>query len=294
MSKLKNEFYPKIDRGSITLSDKVRVSDPCYDIDTGCAGTIDNVKPGEYECFEFRGNFPSNWDGKVHDDHRVAAIEIRHKDCTEPAYKTHLDIDVGVDSGQAGFYDQAYFEQVKQDEVLEDEWYSKVCGLTYKTWVDSKNIDELLTPEVMNQIIDKLFINKDEEYRTKVFAKSELELLDTQYARCTGDADLEGLKFLIKNVISVHDPDYEIKRHSETRGDTIDNKGFVSSSGFGDGGYDCFVSKNDAGQIDAMLLVYIWPEKDDIGIPKEFLSTGYDPEQNYDDEELDEDERDDR
>ena len=36
--------------GKIKLSDKVRVSDPGYDMDVWCAGTIENVLPGNYLC----------------------------------------------------------------------------------------------------------------------------------------------------------------------------------------------------------------------------------------------------
>ena len=38
---------------------------------------------------------------------------------------------------------------------------------------------------------------------------------------------------------------------------TIDGKGYVSSAGYGDGGYECYVSKNEDGKIIAIKVIYI-------------------------------------
>ena len=40
-------------------------------------------------------------------------------------------------------------------------------------------------------------------------------------------------------------------------GNTIDGLGFVSSSGYGDGGYDCWTAHNDEGKIVAIRVEYI-------------------------------------
>lgn len=40
-------------------------------------------------------------------------------------------------------------------------------------------------------------------------------------------------------------------------GNTIDNLGFVSSSGYGDGGYCCWTAHNDEGKIVAIRVEYI-------------------------------------
>ena len=34
---------------AITLGQRVRVTDPCYDLDVWCTGTLDNVKAGVYK-----------------------------------------------------------------------------------------------------------------------------------------------------------------------------------------------------------------------------------------------------
>lgn len=283
MTHFQEEFYPKKDRGNIKIeSGSVRVSDPRYTLDVWCAGTIENVVPGEYQCFEFKGNFPHDYgEGKMNDE-RVAAIEMRlvNDKRKEPIYSEKTDIDVGVDSGQAGFYDTAYFTNVMENSRAAEAWYEKVCDLTYKEWWDHKNIETLLTPEVLEKIKNKLFISKDAEYRAK-YGPETLMVLDAHY-----EAQPETMDNLLKLIIGNFDPEYRSTFHAEMRSGTIDDKGFVASSGFGDGGYDCYVSRNESGQVDALLIVFIYPYKDALNIPQEIISTGYEFEEYLEDPEL--------
>lgn len=190
---LRNGYFPKEKMGQITLSGKLRITDPCYEPDTWCAGLID-VKPGQYDCYQYKHNHvwePFHEGDKYSNDTRVGAIEIRHKSADKPVFNQRLNLAIGVDSGQAGFFDQAYYDEMKTSD--EETWYDRVCSVTY-------------------------------------------------------------------------DP----KDHRQAG--TIDNKGFASSSGYGDGGYDCFISKNAEGEVDALLLVYIWPKiADRRAMPEEFI-----------------------
>ena len=43
----------------------------------------------------------------------------------------------------------------------------------------------------------------------------------------------------------------------------INGVGFVSSSGWGDGGYTCYTAKNEDGQIVGIKIVFIEPDYDD-------------------------------
>lgn len=98
------------EKGSITLSSNVRVSDPCYDMDTWCAGSLENVLPGTYNCFYQRTG-----------EGRVAAIKAVHEEYDPTEYEPMeiQNIDVGVDSGECGIYDEDYFAKNCKDE----EWY---------------------------------------------------------------------------------------------------------------------------------------------------------------------------
>lgn len=42
-----------------------------------------------------------------------------------------------------------------------------------------------------------------------------------------------------------------------------DNKGVWSSSGYGDGGYDCYVQRNEVGEIIAMEVIFISDDEED-------------------------------
>ena len=72
---------------------------------------------------------------------RVAYLHIRHENT-----QSHFDheaefdstwadstIDVGVDSGQAGFFDLALYQQVWESEPVKDKFYDEVCALTCDT-----------------------------------------------------------------------------------------------------------------------------------------------------------------
>ena len=121
----------------IKLGSKVLVSDPCYEYPTWCTGTLENVKPGNYNTnviyYKDTDNF---FNGRVGE---LIAIHESYTNKDLPWQITEADI--GVDSGQCGIFD---FEQVKDiigagewDE--EDKFYAKACACTD----DDKQYDEM-------------------------------------------------------------------------------------------------------------------------------------------------------
>lgn len=157
----------------IQLGEKVMVSDPCYGLNTWCQGVLENVLPGKYNC-----NIEYSDEGAW--GMRVSAIEVVHKDYERPKEFQAELFEVGVDSGQAGIFDYDYYVKYHTNNKdwphVDDDWYEKVCHLTY----------------------------------------------DNKFT-----------------------------------GNIVDNFGLVSSSGFGDGGYDCWTSKNEDGQIIAIRVEFI-------------------------------------
>lgn len=120
------KLFEKENIGTIQLSDKIRISDPCYSPTTWCAGTID-ILPGKYICFSQKIDM-DDW------GIRIASIEIRHEDYqTIEADKT-TSIDVGVDSGQCGIFDLPYFLEMNLNSHIHENFYDIVCNLTYKEW----------------------------------------------------------------------------------------------------------------------------------------------------------------
>jgi hypothetical protein len=100
-------------------SGKAMVSDPCYDRETWCQGVIDNVKNG-------------TWKAYLHIiDDRVGYILCHHKShiCLLNNDWTKESFEVGVDSGQAGVYDEPKYHG-GEDDYGEGGWYDLNCNLT--------------------------------------------------------------------------------------------------------------------------------------------------------------------
>lgn len=72
---------------------------------------------------------------------RVAYLHIRHENAQshfdhEAEFDStwvDSDINVGVDSGQAGFFDLALYQQVWESEPVKEKFYDEVCALTCLT-----------------------------------------------------------------------------------------------------------------------------------------------------------------
>lgn len=178
----------KIDAVSATETFQVnagalRVTDPCYsDMETWCAGTLDNVLNGTWEAHVGYHDDVQGWGRRCAFVHIVAQGYERHFDHSTELDSTWqlADIDVGVDSGQAGFFDVAKFARTVAQKESNDAFYDSVCNLTLE---------------------DKSF-------------------------------------------------------------GTIDF-GCVSSSGYGDGAYDCYYRRNDVGQLIEAVIVFIGEYDDD-------------------------------
>lgn len=107
--------------GAFTTAGPLRCTDPCYSPGTWCTGLVD-VLPGRWNAHVVRG--PTNGWGT-----RTYALLARHesvvvepKDTLNAPWHAY-DFDAGVDSGSFGFFDQAAFDKMKDDDDLADRWY---------------------------------------------------------------------------------------------------------------------------------------------------------------------------
>jgi hypothetical protein len=162
---------------TIQINNAVMVSDPCYEPGTWGQGVIQNMLAGTYIV-----------DGEILDmqtwGNRVSKISICHEDyINRISVLDSEDFIVGVDSGQAGIYDLEYYLNLWENTQKQDDWYTRVCYLTY-----------------------------DDE------------------------------KGFLWN--------------------TIDDKGIVSSSGFGDGFYTCLTARNADGKVVYVEIDYGIEEDD--------------------------------
>lgn len=167
---------------------KLRVSDPCYDLKVWCAGNLGKVRKGSWNAravFADRGG-------------RVAGLMIHHCSVDSNIFdkKSLLwektGFEVGVDSGQCGFFDLGSY---REDKLID------------------------LDPAFCADKLAKYSEDGDRWYR---------HCCDITLARM-GAGVLPG--------------------------------GVVSSSGYGDGNYDCFFTRKN-GYVIAAVLVFISDEED--------------------------------
>lgn len=219
----------------IELSGRVVVSDPCYTRDVWCRGEID-VTPGVYETFLYYG-----------DEGRVAKLQIVRKGAGEIIDIQDSGIDVGVDSGQAGiFCDTIYPHGNCTGEYREKgTFYGDICELT-------------LGPGYRD---NQRRYNWREQLKE---VRSTLRELPTESSalRAALKVQVQCLKERLDN-LGPELPDYH--------GGTYQGKGLVSSSGYGDGSYQCTVGKDKEGNTVFLEIEFISPnpveddDEDDCG-----------------------------
>jgi hypothetical protein len=115
-------------------SGELIVSDPCYDLDTWCAGSV-KAKKGRWVA-RVETVDEGEWGKRVA---ILVAYHVEHEgaSCTERA-----GFEVGVDSGQAGIFDKTAYKNVdkipedfehKAGVICEDDpWYSYICDHTLR------------------------------------------------------------------------------------------------------------------------------------------------------------------
>lgn len=240
----------KTDRvGTITLGDKVHVSDPCYAVDCWCAGTLDNVKPGHYQCKILRVQeddcFAPPFKGVFE---RVKSLTICHED-HEAIPRELVSIVIGVDSGQAGFYDADYYQQTHLDNGTEHcnkAWYGRVCAITMKrvpnpefmdkkTYAKKKLGIEIVSDEELGAAYDKVHAG--------LMTEEQLKELWTQWLK---------VKMRYDDEHRCNWPTIEIGYAG-----TLDDRCCVASSGYGDGCYECYVARDLEGKIVAATIRFI-------------------------------------
>lgn len=155
------------------------VTDPCYDLGTWCAGKITGV---------LNGRWHASIDHLPDDPYYTSSIHIVHESHSHDVGSLEFTLspfEVGVDSGQAGFFDESIYPPgVRPNDSYwnGDEFYDECC-----------------------------------------------------YATCDS-----------ANGFGV-----------------IRGKGVVTRSGFGDGGYSCYVARDPGGHVVAAKIVFISDDEED-------------------------------
>ena len=138
--------YHKLGQFELTGSD-MRISYPCYEKSTWCSGMISDCLPGRWDAavsYLDEGKFGT----------RVALLTAKHSETVrsfalcnqfraddeyiyyQPGWKI-CNLSVGVDSGQAGIFDDAHYRDdhvfdglPEAEHDFQTVWYSHCCDLT--------------------------------------------------------------------------------------------------------------------------------------------------------------------
>lgn len=214
-------------------SGQLRVTDPCYTKGTWCAGLLDNVLPGKWIAEKVVMD-----DSQTGLGDRIAQLQIWHEEYIMQVTADELtEIHVDVDSGQAGFFDESQYPEGETGEYMDlNTFYGKVCAGAageVRTWHEPMFDEEGI----------KYF---EEVYTKKVNDK------DSPFTEEQARAILESIKNAVR---TRSEPDYL----------GIANVGFgvATHSGFGDGGYNCYVGRNENGDIVAARIVFISDDKEE-------------------------------
>lgn len=152
---------------------------------------------------------------------RVSAIQVVHEYYMKKFLEySKENFEVGVDSGQAGIFDYEYYKRHHSD--------------------------------------DSEIEHVDNNWYWKVCELTATTKKNPDYVKFVWDYDAENMVEQIKRY-------REWSRNAKVSwstiqildGNTIDNLGFASSSGYGDGGYCCWTAHNDEGKIVAIRVEYI-------------------------------------
>lgn len=223
----------------IILGSQIRITDPCYGLDVWCAHTLDDVLPGKYVCY-FDESDEGAW-GK-----RIAGIEVRHEDHLYVNVSEYIE-EAGVDSGQCGIFDYDYYVTMIHGDKKE-EWYSNVCNQTYieipnpryKSFLDS----------------DTLALEAGKEN-----AKLIKKILENGIT--SGERLLEEQLKIYKSAMERYEKSEEFCRSKGKFTAAItDERGFVSSSGYGDGVYPVYVGRDNNGKVVAIKILFIFDDEE--------------------------------
>lgn len=209
-------------------SNQLRVTDPCYTKGTWCAGVLDNVLPGAWIAEKVVAT-----DAETGWGDRIAQLQIWHNDYIGNVEADELtEIHVGVDSGQAGFFDESQYPEGETGEYGElDTLYGKVCDGTKG---EAKMWQEPLYDE-------------DDIKRFEEIYREESPFTEEQV-----QAIIAGMKGAVRT-----------RSKFDYLGVANVGFGVASHSGFGDGGYRCYVGRNDKSEIVAARIVFIGPDEDE-------------------------------
>lgn len=224
----------KIELGNFEVKSTVlRISDPCYNENVWCAGTVSNVLPGLWKARVTKIDLEDGWGNRCR---KIVAV---HTDFSKTDFMVEqLPIDVGVDSGQAGIFDDQLYQVDYDEDYIEkgqveyeqksDLWRAKENLPLYRDMLEMSRItctDQLPFWEQRVKEAEEILS------RGEAFDYSEATKTRDWYEICC-DKTLSNI------------------------GAGVIRGGVVSSSGYGDGSYRAFAAYNKEKQVVGVKILF--------------------------------------
>lgn len=246
-------YGPSECRSFVVKSGALRVTDPCYEIDTWCAGQIEGVKNGDWAAqagFYREGQCDYS---KERWDEVVAKFKDGDKEMeellTEGRKEKGQEIDDKTIAGIRAFIALRRFEDLNR-YGNPDDWSGRIAYLHIR----HTSVDPAEFNETNFQIVEGLDVGVDSGQ--------------------AGFFDLEAFKLVAatgetkRRDGSAFEVFYEACGEQTLHGDgwgPVNSMGVVSSSGFGDGGYRCYVRRDEEGQVVEARIIYIADDEEEEG-----------------------------
>lgn len=293
------ENYILEDKGIITLGGKVMVSDPCYGMNTWCQGVLENVLPGNYRC-EIRYSDEGDWGVRVAE---IRATHVNYAvDIFDKLEDFEIGVDSGTAGIFDYEYYARYHTDTSEKEHVNKHWYNNCCDKTdgyvinpnYVSFLDLPDYKACLMAfrgelnELKNKYpeldVDVPYEREINHYHELVNNKPKLDLSDlletlrelnnvlsedykpvekTEGEKALSDVEIKYSLMLGKLWENHRNSEYGRKEIYRSTGNTIDGLGFVSSSGYGDGFYNCWTAHNEDGKVVGIAIEFIGEDEED-------------------------------
>ena len=259
MPKLKKIFL-----GTFKTNGNLLATDPCYAANSGDAITL-KVKPGEYKAYVSLGRLKApvcSWD-KSPLASRNSRIIIQHSNSPKSLKYEKMDKHVGVDSGQAGFFNVTNYRKKNPTPV-------PLTGKQFSFWREQAILAGIEAKRE-NKILKELDKNEDFVHMKK-YIKNHKETVD--FFKKVLESKLRSEKKYKGYIKAKTFPDYVKLEESnefyqimcsltsdEHFAGVFEPYGAVASAGLGDGGYSLYVARDAKKEIVGCYIEFLSPSE---------------------------------
>ena len=217
------------------VSSVIRVSDPCYDKGTWCAGTVKNVLPGTWIAYGSRRKIDDNWEQRRH------LIAVHSSYSGEEFKKTNID--GGMDAGMAGIFDDKYYKVDYSEDYLQVGHKEYYANQESNSIPSDENFYRSLIKSVQEVLNHPLVHDRKQLEENIAIWEKKIQLLKQDKDPNPPEPTRDWYEVCCDKSLSNY-------------GAGVIRNGCVSSSGYGDGGYQTLVAKNSKGKVVGVKLVY--------------------------------------